>query len=55
MGHRHYGEGTRRRVVDLVRCGLTATGVARVVGCDPTTARDWCRAAGVPLLGVDVQ
>ena len=49
MGHRHYGEETRRRVVDLVWGGLTAAGAARVVGCDPTTARDWCRAAGAPV------
>lgn len=33
----------------MVWGGLTAAGAARVVGCDPTTARDWCRAAGVPV------
>ena len=30
MGHGHYGEETRRRVVDLVWGGLTAAGAARV-------------------------
>lgn len=49
MGSRHYDKETRRRAVDLVRGGLTAAGAARVVGCDPTAARDWCRAAGVPV------
>lgn len=49
MGHGYYDEGIRGRVVDLVRGGLTAAGAARLVGCGPTTARDWCRAAGAPV------
>ena len=36
MDGKHYGNETKRRVVDLF-------------GCDLTTARDWCHAAGAPV------
>ena len=49
MGHKHYGEEIRRRVVDLVWGGLTASGAARLVGCPERTAQMWCAAAGAPV------
>ena len=47
MGQKHYPPEYKRRIVDLVRSGRTATDVSREFKVPPGTISRWVRQAGI--------